>query len=444
MLDKLEEILAHNNVFLSGGAGVGKSFLTTLLIRSYKNKGKNVIALGSTALSAFNINGVTLHSFFCLGLCANAFELALYDRKQKEKLARLKAVLKKLDLIVIDEISMVSATLFDMVALRLNNSLFSGKILLVGDFYQLPPVVKERIDTLFITSSYAFSSFFWEQLELVNLELTLPKRTQNAEFYQHLSFLRQGILSQKSLSYFENLLIDSKELGSLSEHFILLCGINKKANSINHQKLSALKGELFSFQAECKKEDENLHDLNFQNWIKSLNLPEVLNVKIGARVIFCVNNKEQNYYNGEQGVVDSILQDKDEFFIQITKNNAEQILLEPYTFTMQEFTSSDDTLQSAVLGRFRQFPIKLAYAITIHKAQGMSIQKLVCDIDHIFENAQLYVALSRAITSEGLKIFYSKKIDFKEYFRAILKFDEAVFRFYQENSFINLEQDEEK
>ncbi|MCX2682809.1 AAA family ATPase [Campylobacter sp. MIT 21-1685] len=439
MLDKLEKTLRHNNVFLSGGAGVGKSFLTTKLIRSYKNKGKNVIALGSTALSAFNINGATLHSFFCLGFCTNATELASYDKKQKEKLVKLNAILKKLELIVIDEISMVSAFVFDMIALRLKNSLFSGTILLVGDFYQLPPVIKEKSENLFSSSYYAFSSLFWEELQCVNFELSSPKRTEDMEFYKQLSFLRKGVASQKTVQYFENLVINSEELEQLSDHFILLCGVNKKVNFINNQKLSALKGELFSFEAECKKEKENLNDLSLQSWIKGLNVLEVLHLKIGARIIFCLNNKEQNYYNGEQGVVDSVLENDGEICIQITKSNGVKIVLKPYVFTMQELINNDDTLTNTILATFKQFPIKLAYAITIHKAQGMSIQNLVCDIDNVFENAQLYVALSRALRPQGLKIYCSRGKNFREYFGSILKFDETVSRFYRENLFLNLE-----
>ncbi|EAK0584039.1 helicase, partial [Campylobacter jejuni] len=162
MLDKLEKILAYDNVFLSGGAGVGKSFLTNELIKSYRKQKKLAIALGSSALSAFNIGGVTLHSFFCLGYCDDMMKLSALDRnqKQKEKLTKLKELLKTIELIIIDEISMVSANVFEMIGFRLKNSQFNGKILVVGDFFQLPPVIKEKKETLFNHSYYAFSSFF--------------------------------------------------------------------------------------------------------------------------------------------------------------------------------------------------------------------------------------------------------------------------------------------
>lgn len=437
MLDKLVKILEQNNVFLSGGAGVGKSFLTKELIRFYKNKSKNVVALGSSALSAFNVGGVTLHSFFCLGRCENAIELNVYDKKQRKKLSKLNKILEKLDLIIIDEISMVSAAIFDMIALRLRNSSFDGKILLVGDFFQLPPVVKEKQNSLFVTSSYAFSSLFWQELNLANLRLCISKRTQNTQFYEHLSFLRQGKVDEKILEYFKQFLIDLGQLNALGDEFTLLCGINKKADFINEQKLAKLPSKLFTYKANYEKKDESLNDMQFQAWAKGLNICEELKVKIGARVIFCLNNYEQNYFNGEQGTISAINETKT--CIEITKNNGVKISLKPYTFLFEELGQDDEKLSINTRASVEQFPIKLAYAVTIHKSQGMSIDKLVCDIDNIFENGQLYVALSRAINPENLHIFYSKNIEFENYFSKILKFDMSVLTFYEENQFLDLE-----
>lgn len=254
MLDKLEKILQDRNVFLSGGAGVGKSFLTNQLKFSYRKQNKKLVALGSSALSAFNVGGVTLHSFFCLGRMENFEDLKNYDRLQKNKLKKLEKVLSKLDLIIIDEISMVSATIFDMVALRLKNSGFSGKILLVGDFFQLPPVVKEKQNSLFVNTYYAFASLFWEELRLKNVKLSVPKRTDNAEFYEHLSLLREGYLREQTLDYFEKMLIKTWDLETLDDGFTLLCGINKRVNVINEQKLAKINAPLLNFKAKFEKQ----------------------------------------------------------------------------------------------------------------------------------------------------------------------------------------------
>ena len=437
MLNKLEEILTQNNVFLSGGAGVGKSFLTNELIKSYKKQGKMVVSLGSSALSAFNISGVTLHSFFCFGHCDNHLSLSIYDKsqKQREKLAKLRESLKKTKLIIIDEISMVSADIFEMIGLRLRNSSFDGKILVVGDFFQLPPVIKESKDGLFRACNYAFASFFWQDLNFTNIKLSLPKRTQDTQFYENLSLIRQGFLNDELLKFFEKLCINKKEFEKISDDYTLLCGINKRVDFINKNKLDKINAPLKKFNAEIYKEDKNLNDEALQGWIKSLNISLELELKVGARVIFCVNNWEKNYYNGEQGVVSEIIYDDDKVYIEIIKNNGFTTLLEPYAFRMEEFENSENKILATCL----QFPIKLAYAITIHKSQGMSIEKLVCDIDNIFEKGQLYVALSRATNFQTLKIYFSKALDFCSYFASILKVDFSVLNFYKEQKFLDLE-----
>ncbi|EAK2138159.1 helicase, partial [Campylobacter jejuni] len=148
---------------------------------------------------------------------------------------------------------------------------------------------------------------------------------------------------------------------------------------------------------------------------------------------------DKNYYNGEQGIIEDILYEEEKIYISIIKNNGMKILLEPYTFFMEELEQSGKDFVVNILASVTQFPIKLAYAITIHKSQGMSIEKLVCDIDHIFENGQLYVALSRATNPNTLKIYSTKKINFGFYFANILKIDSNVIEFYKKHNFLDLE-----
>lgn len=433
-VNQLEKILENHNVFLSGGAGVGKSYLTNELKLAYKEQGKSVVSLGSTAISAFNVGGVTLHSFFALGLCANLNELTLFDRKQKDKLKKLEKVLKSLDLLIIDEISMVSAEIFDLVAFRLRNAEFSGRILVVGDFFQLPPVKKDN-NNLFLGGFYAFSSLSWADFAFKNVLLTQPKRTSNEEFYTHLSMMREGVASKELVEYFANFLITPQQLDEFSDDFTLLCGTNKKAEGINQQKLAKIDGEFIIFKAQIEKIDENLDGNVLEKWVKSLNVLDELKLKVGARVIFCVNNYEAGYYNGEQGEVIAVFKEDNKSYIQIQKSNGAQIKLAPYTFLLENFAEQDEILAS-----FSQFPIKLAYAITIHKSQGMSIEKLVCDIDNIFESGQLYVALSRAVEPKNLWIFYSRAGDFRSYFANALKFDASVLEFYAKMDFVNLKE----
>ncbi|EIJ7574075.1 ATP-dependent DNA helicase Pif1, partial [Campylobacter jejuni] len=226
---------------------------------------------------------------------------------------------------------------------------------------------------------------------------------------------------------------------NLEDDYTLLCGINKKVNNINQEKLSKLETPLACFKAQVKKEDKRIKDEELDSWIRSLNILEELNIKIGACIIFCVNNWDKNYYNGEQGIIEDILYEEEKIYISIIKNNGMKILLEPYTFFMEELEQSGKDFVVNILASVTQFPIKLAYAITIHKSQGMSIEKLVCDIDHIFENGQLYVALSRATNPNTLKIYSTKKINFGFYFANILKIDSNVIEFYKKHNFLDLE-----
>ncbi|MBT0741841.1 ATP-dependent RecD-like DNA helicase [Campylobacter lari] len=444
MLSRLENFLIDNNVFLTGGAGVGKSFLTMELIRSYRVQGKNVIVLGSTALSAFNIGGVTLHSFFAFKRCQNYDELYYEDRKQKDKLEKLKRILKQCDLLVIDEISMVSALLMEMIYYRLTRSGFNGKILLAGDFFQLPPVIKykenQNQNTLFQNTLYAFSSQAWNDLKFINLKLSITKRTLDKQFYEYLFFLRIGEVNKEMLNFFKKMLISSKNLLEYMDEYTLLCATNKKTNYINTEKLNLLQGKESIFNAKAEKLDSTLDDKTYEQWINGLNSLSGLKLKIGAKIIFCVNNKEENYYNGEQGVVLDFIKDKEQECILIEKNNGERLKLKPYEYTLEEYElDKDEKLEVKTKAKFVQFPIKLAYAITIHKSQGMSIDKLICDIDGIFEKGQLYVCLSRAINPSNLKIVYNYKMPFEDYFLKILKFDKEVKQFYLQEKFVNLE-----
>jgi len=167
--DKVDvlEALKHSNVFLTGGAGVGKSYITNEVISDYRKRGKQVVSLGSTGVSAVNIGGFTVHSFFVFGIAGNFDELAAGDKRAKSRLSDLKKILKATDLIIIDEISMVSTDLMDMIAYRLNNYGYFGKVLFVGDFFQLPPVQKQQNrNDIFGSKLYAFESMAWERFEL--------------------------------------------------------------------------------------------------------------------------------------------------------------------------------------------------------------------------------------------------------------------------------------
>ena len=439
MLNQLLEILKKSNVFLTGRGGVGKSHLTQAVIKHYKSELKNVVVLGSTGIAAVNVGGVSVHSFFKFGICSNLEELRGYDRKQRGKLGELKKMLDVCDLIVIDEISMISAGLMDMIYCRLMSSKFVGRVMLVGDFYQLPPVRKNGDDgnSLF-KFLYAFNSSSWHEFEFKNIELAVSKRTKDKKFYDILSMLRVGQLSPEVFAYIENLRVPSVQV---DDDTSVLFGRNYEADELNNKMLSKLPAQLERAKALVEIYDENLNENALDRWIANLYAPEILNIKIGAKVIFTVN-KWGEYYNGERGQIMQILKEGGEIkSVIVQKADGEIVEVERARFDMSEFVMEGEHLQERARASLTQFPLKLAYAITIHKSQGMSIENLVCDLNHIFANGQLYVALSRAIDPKKLRIFYGKSRPFREYLQSVVKIDEEVEKFYLENKFENIKED---
>ncbi len=417
-LTKLLSYLEKHNLFLTGGAGVGKSYLVNELISTYNRLGKNVIALGSTGISALNVNGITLHSFFLFGISKNLQELSSYDKKRKKSLAELKKILQKLDLLIIDEISMVSNHLMDMIYYRLEQMGFNGKVVVVGDFYQLPPIIKKEKNSLF-QSSYAFNSSAWEKFRFKTIILKDVKRTSDKEFIIILNKIRKGICDSEVKAYLYKL--KEKKLSSSLEPTYLY-GRNKEVNSLNEKKLATLKSyeHFYFWQVE---NIANISQERLNRWAESLIVDEILHLKIGAKVIFCINNWGE-FVNGQEGVILDLKEDA-----VIVLSRGKKIKVKAHTFELNEIDS--ETLEPITLAIIKQFPLKLAYAITIHKSQGMSIDTLVCNLDSIFAPGQLYVAISRSSNPKNLAIEYSKN-DFNSYLEKVIYPNEEVDSFYKE------------
>jgi len=438
VLNQLLDILKKSNVFLTGRGGVGKSHLTQAVIKHYKSELKNVVVLGSTGIAAVNVGGVSVHSFFKFGICSNLEELRGYDRKQRGKLGELKKILDVCDLIVIDEISMISAGLMDMIYYRLMSSRFVGRVMLVGDFYQLPPVRKngDEGNSLF-KFLYAFNSSSWHEFEFKNIELVVSKRTKDKKFYDILSMLRVGRLSEEVFAYIENLRVPSVQV---DDDTSVLFGRNYEADELNNKMLSKVSAPLERAEALVEIYDENLNENALDRWIANLYAPEILNIKIGAKVIFTVN-KWGEYYNGEQGKIMQILKENEVISSVIVKKDSGEICeIEKAAYIFSSLNLNEDEIKENVQASLFQFPFKLAYALTIHKSQGMSINSLICNINHIFAKGQLYVALSRAVSPKNLKLFYDKKSDFRQHLRKVVKIDDEVKKFYQENVFLHIKE----
>ena len=186
--------------------------------------------------------------------------------------------------------------------------------------------------------------------------------------------------------------------------------------------------------------DENLDKKEFEKWANTLNISRNLEIKIGAKIIF-TSNKWGEYYNGEQGKIMQILKENGVISSVIVKKDSGEICeIEKAAYIFSSLNLNEDEIEENVQASLYQFPFKLAYALTIHKSQGMSINSLICNINHIFAKGQLYVALSRAVSPKNLKLFYDKKSDFRQHLRKVVKIDDEVKKFYQENVFLHIKE----
>jgi len=415
------EALKHSNVFLTGGAGVGKSYITNEVISDYRKEGKQVVSLGSTGVSAVNIGGFTVHSFFVFGIASNFEELSAGDKRAKKRLADLKKVLKATDLIIIDEISMVSSDLLDMIAYRLNNFAYLGKLLFVGDFFQLPPVQKQnnRVD-VFGEKLYAFESMAWERFDLMVIELTEMKRTTDAEFTHILSKVRKGECDEEVIVYMSRLWNNE----ALEKDPTYLFGRNLEVEQTNRAKINELDTEETILFANIEMFG-SVHEKKLAGWKNMLPISEQLTLKEGVPILFTVN-KWGKFVNGERGILRKIEEDH-----LIVEKEEEYVRVERHEFDLLDMAVKDDgTIETISLATLSQFPLKLAYAVTIHKSQGMSIDNLVCNVDNIFASSQFYVAISRAIDPKRLKIDFNRG-DLTQYLHRVIHVDQRVVDYYK-------------
>ncbi len=422
-MDKTDvlEALKHSNVFLTGGAGVGKSYITNEVISDYRKRGKQVVSLGSTGVSAVNIGGFTVHSFFVFGISSNFDELNQSDKRAKKRLSDLKKVLKATDLIIIDEISMVSTDLLDMIAYRLNNYGYLGKVMFVGDFFQLPPVQKQHNrNDVFGEKLYAFESMAWERFELMVIELTEMKRTTDGEFTHILSKVRKGICDEEVIMYMTKLWNNE----SMGEDPTYLYGRNLEVEQTNRAKINELDTEETILFANIDMFGK-VHEKKLAGWKAMLPISELLTLKEGVPVLFTVN-KWGKFVNGERGILRKIEEDH-----LIVEKEDEYVRVERHEFDLVDMLVQDDgTIETISLATLSQFPLKLAYAVTIHKSQGMSIDNLVCNVDNIFAPSQFYVAISRAVNPKHLKIDFNKG-DLTRYLHRVINVDRRVVEYYQ-------------
>ncbi len=383
---------AKTNVFLTGGAGVGKTTLTRQLIEYFEAEGKKVARLASTGMAATLLGGQTLHSFLDLGIANNINDLEL--RKKLEIKKKIKKLISSMDVIVIDEISMVSAELFDMVRLRLLQAEFQGTLLVVGDFLQLPPVVRG-----YGSVNFAFEAESWQRSDFETITLTTVYRTSDDEFITLLDAVRFAQIQEYEEQYLNSLV---KMLPHDLSTVTFLFGKNNSAAAHNKRLLDALEGDLHVFKTETVLHVKTTTPKEVERYLEDARVPQVLELKIGVPVLFTRNS--WNYFNGERGRVINIK----EHIVYVEKDDGHIVKLERTSMSKsrweEKLVEGKKEMVEVPLITLYQYPIALGFAITIHKSQGMSLSDLVIESNEIFAPSQFYVAISRAISPHRLTL----------------------------------------
>lgn len=393
----IEKLKSKKNVFLTGGAGVGKTTTTINIIKFYEEEAKKVAKLASTGMSATLIGGQTLHSFLDLGIAGSLQELEVSGKFEISK--KVKKLISGMDLIVIDEISMVSDALLDMIELRLKQADFRGVILVVGDFLQLPPVVRGYSEVRF-----AFEGDAWERFAFETVELTHIYRTDDSNFIELLSHVRDGFVDEEIHNTLNAFI---KPLPQDLSEFTFLFGKNISASLHNKNQLEFVDNELHVKEASIIKHVKSVKNTDIERFMDDARIERELELKIGVPVLFTRN--AWNYFNGERGIVVNI----DATYVYVQKKDATIVKLETLGQSKEAWREKSvegkkEILQESLFSVY-QYPIKLAYAITIHKSQGMSIEDLIIETNEIFAPSQFYVAISRSSNPKRLNLIAPKK-----------------------------------
>ena len=386
----------HTSIFLTGKAGTGK---TTFLHMLRKNSAKSIVVVAPTGVAAINAGGVTIHSFFQLPLSPYVPGVEVRDKFNfsKEKLR----IIRMLDLLVIDEISMVRSDLLDAVdnalrKYRRDSRPFGGvQLLMIGDLQQLSPIITQRDEELLAPhypTPYFFSSHALQQIDYVTIELTKVYRQQNGTFIELLNHVRSGNITDGDIRIL-NSRYSPDFIPSDGTSYIRLTTHNAFADSYNAQRLAEIKAPATSYIAEVKG---TFPETSYPT------APE-LTLKPGAQVMFIRNDSSPDhlYYNGKIGHIVSLSQDS---IGVLCDGEKEPVLVKAIEWENSQYRVDDSTgeLVTDILGTFLQFPLRLAWSITIHKSQGLTFEHAVIDAGASFAPGQVYVALSRCKSLEGM------------------------------------------
>lgn len=401
--------LTNSSLYLSGKAGTGK---TTFLKYVKTHCRKNLVIVAPTGVAAINAGGVTMHSFFQLpfgpflpevktgfGLNEGVVDQHALFKNLKLNSTKQKLI-RELELLVIDEVSMLRSDTLDAIntvlkTMRKSRLPFGGvQVLFIGDLYQLPPVVRDNEKQLldrYYESPYFFDAMVLKETSLINIELTKIYRQNDQPFIDLLNKLRHNILDQDDLEQLNSRYDPFVEKGPLN--YITLTTHNHKAEVINKQELDKLPGREKQFRGTLKGDFGE----------KQLPTELTLTLKPGAQVMFVKNDSspEKRYYNGKIGVVSGITDE--EVYVRFPDEN-EDLEVKPETWENISYSLNQETrhIDEKVIGEFIQIPLRLAWAITIHKSQGLTFERAIIDAGQSFAPGQVYVALSRCTSLQGV------------------------------------------
>lgn len=383
------------NVFLTGDAGSGKSFLVNYWLENSKKK---IVALAPTGRAALNIKGETIHSFFKLPI--SIFTPKLY-RPQGQKVTYS---FRWPEIILIDEASMIRADILDGINYVLkkygrdSSKPFGGaRIILVGDLAQLPPVVSRDEEKAFYklySTSWFFGAKVFSDEFFKSYSLTIPMRQSDPVFISVLNDLRYGKLSDKSRIILSDRIVDpAKDVSGVDRDYVTLCATNASAKKLNEWEILKMENagrKLHSFRATISG-DINVNDIQAE---------ENLTICEGARVMF-LRNSQEGYRNGTIGTVLSITDNK----IAVKADSGKKDIVDRAVWERFKYRFTDGELSKELIGSFTQYPLRLAYAVTIHKSQGMTFSDVHVDFGRgAFAHGQAYVALSRCTSLNGLTL----------------------------------------